>query len=113
MEVEPEGVRVRTVHASKGLEAPIVFLPDGAAAPDARNDPKLMLSPAEAGRPAVLAWAKRPNEDANAVAAARSKAHEAEAGEHRRLLYVAMTRAAQRLIVAGYQTTKSRPSDCW
>jgi ATP-dependent helicase/nuclease subunit A len=35
------------------------------------------------------------------------------AGEYRRLLYVAMTRAAQRLIVGGYETSRTRPADCW
>jgi ATP-dependent helicase/nuclease subunit A len=60
-----------------------------------------------------LAWAGKSIEDADAVAAARAEARESEGGEHRRLLYVAMTRAAQRLIVAGYETSRSRPSDCW
>jgi ATP-dependent helicase/nuclease subunit A len=114
MEVETDGVRVLTVHASKGLEAPIVFLPDSCGGPDSRHEPKLMLlSSSRPGDPPVLAWARKSAEDADAVAAARAEARAAQAGEHRRLLYVAMTRAAQRLIVAGHQTSKRRPPDCW
>jgi ATP-dependent helicase/nuclease subunit A len=111
MESESEGVRVLTVHASKGLEAAIVFLPDACAAPDGRNDPKLLrLRPAPR---ALFAWSRKAADDCDAVAAARVERREADAGEHRRLLYVAMTRAAQRLIVAGYETSRGRDEGCW
>ncbi len=55
MEAESDGVRVLTVHASKGLEAPIVFLPDTCGAPDGRHDPETAASrPRLAERPAAV-----------------------------------------------------------
>ena len=114
MEAESDGVRVLTVHASKGLEAPIVFLPDTCGAPDGRHDPKLLrLAPARPGDPPLFAWSRKAADDCEAVAEARAERREAEAGEHRRLLYVAMTRAAQRLIVAGFENSKGRADGCW
>lgn len=73
----------------------------------------MRLSSPRPGDPFVLAWARKSSEDADAVAVARAEARAAQAGEHRRLLYVAMTRAAQRLIVAGYETSNRQPADCW
>jgi ATP-dependent helicase/nuclease subunit A len=112
LEAESEGVRVLTVHASKGLEAPIVFLPDTTVAPGGEHDPKLLPLIAPVG-PLLFAWSRKKSEDCEAVAAARGERRKAEAGEHRRLLYVAMTRAAERLIVAGYETQKGRKNGCW
>jgi ATP-dependent helicase/nuclease subunit A len=114
MGAESDGVRVLTVHASKGLEAPIVFLPDTCGAPDGRHDPRLLrLAPAQPGDPPLFAWSRKAAEDCETVARARTDRREAEAGEHRRLLYVAMTRAAQRLIVAGFENSKGRAAGCW
>jgi ATP-dependent helicase/nuclease subunit A len=114
MEAESDGVRVLTVHASKGLEAPIVFLPDTCGAPDGRHDPTLLrLAPANPGESPLFAWSRKGGEDCEALARARTEMREAEAGEHRRLLYVAMTRAAQRLVVAGFENSKGRSDGCW
>ena len=114
LEAECDGVRVLTVHASKGLEAPIVILPDTTVAPGGRHDPKLMpLSALKPDAPPLFAWSRKSAEDCDAVAAARQGRREAEAAEHRRLLYVALTRAAERLVVAGYETQKGRADGCW
>ena len=114
MEAEANSVRVMTVHAAKGLEAPIVFMPDTCSTSEGRHDPKWMpLAPARPGGPPLSVWANKSPEDCAAVAAARSMAREAAAGEHRRLLYVAMTRAAERLIIAGYDGKTRRSPECW
>ena len=55
MEAEGDGVRVMTVHASKGLEAPIVFLPDTCGAPDGPQRPEApAAAPGNPGDPPLL-----------------------------------------------------------
>ena len=114
MEAAGAAVRVMTVHASKGLEAPIVFLPDTASAPSGRHDPHwLKLSPPHSGAPPLPVWAGSAGQDSAVMAEGRAAARAEAAGEHRRLLYVAMTRAAQRLIVAGFLGAREPPAECW
>jgi ATP-dependent helicase/nuclease subunit A len=114
MEAAGAAVRVMTVHASKGLEAPIVFLPDTSSAPSGRHDPYwLKLASIHSGAPPLPVWAGSAGQDSAAMAEGRAAARAEGAGEHRRLLYVAMTRAAQRLIVAGFEGARGRPADCW
>ena len=88
-------IRVMTVHGAKGLEAPIVILPDTADRERRERDEIFLL---EGGLPA---W-KLPKEDSPApIAAARNTRMRRQAEESLRLLYVALTRARCWLIVAG------------
>jgi ATP-dependent helicase/nuclease subunit A len=114
MEASGDSVRVMTIHAAKGLEAPIVFLPDTCGGPSGRHDPKLFaLEGFIPDGPPLIAWSPREASDPPVVAKARVAVREAAAGEHRRLLYVAMTRAAERLIVAGFHGARGKARDCW
>ncbi|WP_457797546.1 double-strand break repair helicase AddA [Methylocystis sp. S23] len=111
MEAAGEAVRVMTAHAAKGLEAKIVFLPDTCGAPAGKHDPKLFTLGAE--DELSLVWARGREYDPVAVTDAREAHREAERAEHRRLLYVAMTRAEERLYVAGYHGAKGPAEGCW
>lgn len=107
-------VRVMTVHGAKGLEAEIVFMPDTCAAPGGAHDPALLsLPPLEHNGPKLLLWPVRKKDEDEISAAARERERELQAGEYRRLLYVAMTRARDRLYIAGYRGVKPPPPDCW
>ncbi len=107
-EAAGDSVRVMTVHGSKGLEAPLVILPDTTALP-----------PDEAG----FAWAAadgieiplwQPNTAFRcaAVESRRAAAEAARLQEYRRLLYVALTRACDRLLVCGWETAR-QPEGTW
>jgi ATP-dependent helicase/nuclease subunit A len=97
-------VRIMTVHASKGLEAPVVFLVDGGSKPfDKTLLPKLRLLEDVRVPVAIPIW--YPGKDyANPTIAADDIRLEAAAEEeYRRLLYVGMTRASDRLIVCSFR----------
>jgi len=108
MEIARNEVRVMTVHGAKGLEAPIVILADTMTPPAGPRPPRLFNIAGGA-----LVWAGRKSDDAPAAAAARETARLAAGDEYRRLLYVAMTRAADRLIICGAAGRTKRPDGCW
>jgi ATP-dependent helicase/nuclease subunit A len=104
MEISRNEVRVMTVHGAKGLEAPVVFLVDTTTSPADTTRLKLVRMPqgnAAPHAPGVVVWAGKKAEDPPAVAAARAAMLGETEDEYRRLLYVAMTRAADRLIIGG------------
>ncbi|WP_245500996.1 double-strand break repair helicase AddA [Lichenibacterium minor] len=115
MEAAGDAVRVMTVHAAKGLEAKIVFLPDTCAVPSGRHDPSLFGLDERPGEPesGLIAWSPRTDADAAPVAEARALARRRAVEEHNRLLYVAMTRAEERLYVAGFCGEKGPGDGCW
>ncbi|MFT3722058.1 MAG: double-strand break repair helicase AddA [Hyphomonadaceae bacterium] len=88
-------VRVMTVHGAKGLEAPIVILPDTCSAHRGERDGVFMT---EDDAPI---WAGPKTNDIELSAKLRAVAEARALREHRRLLYVALTRAQDRLIVCG------------
>ena len=101
MEISRDEVRVMTIHGAKGLEASVVFLVDTTSSPADTKRLRLIRLPGEATSGEVVVWAGKKADDPAAVAAARAAMLDETEDEYRRLLYVAMTRAADRLIVGG------------
>jgi ATP-dependent helicase/nuclease subunit A len=61
----------------------------------------------------AMIWVGRKADDVPSVTQARASASAEAEHEYRRLLYVAMTRAADRLIVCGADGIRKRPENCW
>jgi ATP-dependent helicase/nuclease subunit A len=104
MEISRDEVRVMTVHGAKGLESSVVFLVDTTSSPSDTQRPKLIHLPrsnAAPQTPGAVVWAGKKADDPAGVALARAAMLAETEDEYRRLLYVAMTRAADRLVVGG------------
>lgn len=117
LEQSRDEVRVLTVHGAKGLEAPIVILPDCCDLPQERNGEGLLWGEASepprhpTAGPAQtvprLYWPLRKENDTPLTASVRLARQEEQMAEYRRLLYVALTRARDRLYVCGYLNAKT------
>jgi ATP-dependent helicase/nuclease subunit A len=108
MELARDEVRVMTVHGAKGLEANTVILADTTTEPKGAHPPRLLATADDA-----LVWATRRQDDTEVMEKARNAANAAAINEYRRLLYVAMTRAEQRLVIAGAKGETRIPDGCW
>ncbi|WP_156678792.1 double-strand break repair helicase AddA [Sphingomonas profundi] len=110
-----DAVRVMTVHGAKGLQAPLVILADATADPEAGRltdldwtlDPELPVLPVI--RP-------RKEELAGTLADDLARIERREREEHWRLLYVAATRAEERLVIGGALGPRAKgepPAESW
>ncbi|TCR68865.1 double-strand break repair helicase AddA [Bosea sp. BK604] len=105
-------VRVMTVHGSKGLESTIVILADIAPEPGEKRLPKIMEVAPPRGAPVPI-WPPARAADTAATRRAKDQVVAQYVEEHHRLLYVAMTRAEDRLIVCGAQPKGEAPEGSW
>jgi ATP-dependent helicase/nuclease subunit A len=104
-------VRLMTVHGAKGLQAPIVILPDTTTLP--KTDRKLFWLdvPQETAKAPLYCPRTGLRDEAVGRAAARDKA--AVLAEYNRLLYVALTRAEDELLICGAEGKRKPPETCW
>ena len=114
MEISGGKVRVMTVHGAKGLEANVVFLPDTCAKPGHQNDDKVQWSIDPEGKsPPEVLWSPVKEMRGHQTTALLEQNRLERGREYRRLLYVAMTRARDRLYVAGYTGKNGVAEGSW
>jgi ATP-dependent helicase/nuclease subunit A len=113
MELARDEVRVMTVHGAKGLEAPIVVLADTTTPAEGFHPPRLLPLSANGAAPGPMLWATAKFRDTGPMAPARETVLGGARDEYRRLLYVAMTRAIDHLVVCGVDTIRKIPAGCW
>ncbi|MBI3343709.1 MAG: UvrD-helicase domain-containing protein [Gammaproteobacteria bacterium] len=100
-------VRIMTIHAAKGLEAPVVFLADAGRAPPSTRPYQVLIEwPSAAPRPTHFLLSGR-KEDLDTLSQTLLERHKsAERREDANLLYVALTRAQQLLFISGCAPNK-------
>ncbi len=113
MEKGSGAVRLMTVHGAKGLEAPIVILADTAALPQSiASLPTIAHVPPGAIAPGLPIWLSSESKPYDEILEEWKKAaDQLQQAENMRLLYVAMTRAADELYITGVAPKKGDVKD--
>ncbi|MEO1249597.1 MAG: 3'-5' exonuclease, partial [Pseudomonadota bacterium] len=96
---QPAGVRVMTIHGAKGLEANTVILADIDSR--SQNDDALYWFEPTDGGPALPLWRPVKEITCSLLEDRHDRRQAEDEAEEMRLLYVALTRAEQRLFICG------------
>ncbi|WND03934.1 double-strand break repair helicase AddA [Temperatibacter marinus] len=112
MEEAGNSVRIMTAHGSKGLQAPIVYLPDTTSVPEIGRDTALLTKGSQESAESWLLWTSG-IKNLSLVDDLKAQHKIEMMAEYRRLLYVAMTRAEDHLFITGWQKKRKISEDCW
>jgi len=110
-----DAVRVMTVHGAKGLQAPLVILADATGDPDASRTGTIDW-PIVPDSDSLPVFRPRKTELAGSLADALARVEQREREEHWRLLYVAVTRAEEYLVIGGALGPRAKgqpPAESW
>jgi len=104
-----ERVRLLTIHASKGLEAPVIFLADSASGDSPDKAYRTLLHwPPQAPRPERFMLLGKKEQHPEMVRLQLEQEQDEAARESANLLYVALTRARQALFVSGVKPKRGQ-----
>lgn len=98
-------VKILTIHGSKGLQAPIIFLPD--------TTTKSKVDNTILWHESMLIWPGRQSYCNRLAHKIRRRNIDKEESEYFRLLYVALTRAEDELYISGYKNNDKIAENCW
>ena len=104
-------VQVMTIHASKGLEAPIIFLANADAGADTKDKytyKTLIDWPAEKNTPNMMLLANSSKQRDDVSQSMIEKDKQSQQRETANLFYVAITRARQHLYISAAKPTKNK-----
>jgi len=108
MEKSDGEVRIMTVHGAKGLEAKIVILPDTYDVPDTKHAPKILEIDDQ-----TPVWRLKADFETPLIKDLKDRYLGDIQAEYNRLLYVAMTRACDRLYIGAAQSNSQIKDNSW
>lgn len=101
-----DAVRIMTVHGSKGLQAPVVILPDTVRVVNSKKEMGMLWDE-------VFYFPLSSGDYEENCLRVKEQEKQDTLDEYRRLLYVALTRASDYLFICGYCQNTQPKDDCW